>query len=231
MQDKKIKQEKESIGDKINEFIQRNRKGIFAVTGVILILFVGSLVFIYVKDNFDKKAAAQLEELIIKFDELRDKMDEEECDEEECDVIDTFIAELESFADKTRGFSGSKAKSLVAEIYVIREDWEKAEEAFTAAARIGAKTYLNPILLFNAAAAAEEQGRLEEAIDLLQQALSNKFEFPAAPRAQFSVGRLNEQLGNYDEAIDAYREVMINWPDLPAWQQLARSRITAIEIR
>jgi len=227
MQDKKTNQEKVGMGDKINEFIQRNRKGIFAAACVILILFAGSLVFIYVKDNLDKKAAAEIEELITKFDELREKMFDEEGNEE----IDAFIAELEDFGEKTRGFPGSKAKSMAAEIYVIREDWSKAEEAFTAAARIGAKTYLGPISLFNAAVAAEEQSRLEEAIDLLEQALSHKFEFIQAPHAQFSVGRLNEQLGNYDEAIAAYREVLINWSDIQNWHLLARSRIIALEIK
>ncbi|MDR0320267.1 MAG: tetratricopeptide repeat protein, partial [Treponema sp.] len=132
---------------------------------------------------------------------------------------------------KTGGYAGSKAWSIIAQIHSRKEEWQQAEETWLKAAHKGARTYLGPIALFNAAAAAEEQGKLEQAIELLEQCLAHKFEFPAAPRAQFSIGRLNEQLGNTGAAMEAYRIVLINWADMPVWQQLARSRITALEIQ
>jgi len=223
----KNRQEKENTGDKINDFIQRNRKAIFAISGIIIVLFIGSIVYLSINDNLNKKASVRLEELILEYDGLKDKISEEDFKED----VDACLAELEAFAAKTKGVSGSKAWSIIGEIYSVRKDWHMAEEAYISAARTGEKTYLGPISLFNAAAAAEEHGEFEQAIDLLQQSLSSKVEFPIAPRAQFAIGRLNEQLGNFSEAIEAYRAVMINWPDMPAWQQLAQSRITAIEIR
>ena len=226
MLDQKNKTENVNLGDSINEFIQRNRKAIFFLSCAIVIAFIGVIVFISVKSNIDKKAAVKIEELNTRFDELKNDFAQEDSNEE----VDALIADLEAFAAGARGFPGSKAWTLIAEIHSDRKDWALAEEAFINAGRVGEKTYLGPIAYFNAAAAAEEQGRIEEAISLLHQCLSLKIEFPAAPRAQFSIGRLNEQLENYEEALVAYRAVLINFNDTPIWQQLANSRITAIEV-
>jgi len=225
--DNKVRNDKANLGDSINEFIQRNRKTIFIIAGIIVILFLGTLAFITVKSNIDKKASAAIEELIKKSDEQKPNFN----DENFADDTNALIAELETFAAKQSGFSGSKAWSLLAEIYTVKKDWAKAEEAYIKAARAGKNTYLGPTSLFNAAAAAEEQGRLDEAINLLNQSVSHKIEFPAAPRAQFAIGRLYEKSENFSGAIEAYREILVKWPEITEWQNLARNRIIAIEIK
>jgi len=217
---------KNEFGDKINDFIQRNRMVIFTISGLIIISLVALIVFISVKSNMDKKAAVTIEELQTRFDELKPDITDKRA---EADIL---IADLETFAKKSKGVSGSKAWAIAADIYSDREEWNLAQEAFINAARAGEKTYLRPLSLLNAAAAAEEQGKTEQALDLLKQCLSiNDIEFPAAPRAQFSVGRLNEQLGNNAAALEAYRVIISKWPQMPEWQQLARSRITVLEIK
>jgi len=226
MQTKKHGQEQENIGDGVNEFIQRNRKGIFALLAIIVLSLIGAVVFLSIKDNLDKKAAAELEDIAKKYDELIVLIDDDEMEED----IDALVLEIETFAGKTRGFSGSKAWEMAGQIHSKRKDWENAYTAFLNASKTGKRTSLGPITLFNAAVAAEELGNYEIALDLLQQCLAHKFEFPSAPRAQFAVGRLNEQLGNTSEATEAYRTLMIKWPELPMWSQLARNRIVAIDI-
>ena len=223
----KAKQEKENVGDKINEFIQRNRKVIFVIASLLIVLFVGSLVFLSVKDNINKKASVRLEELTLKYEELKNRINEEDSKEE----ADAFLDELETFAAKTKGFSGSKAWSIIADIHAGRKDWAPAEEAYASSGRAGEKTYLGPLSYFNAAAAAEEQGKFDRAIELLNLCLALKIEFPAAPRAQFAVGRLNEKLEKFPEALEAYRAVISDWPNQTVWQQLAQSRILAIEVK
>jgi len=227
MLDQKNKTERENTGDKFNEFIQRNRTVIFSVISIIIILFIGAIIYISVKENMDIKAAEKIDDLNRRFGDLKENIK----DEESQDDVNTLLDELKIFAAKTRGFSGSKAWGIIGDIYSEKEKWMEAEEAYLNAAKIGKKTYLGPLAFFNAAAAAEEQGSLEKAIDYLTQSLSLNIEFPAAPRAQFSIGRLNEQLGNYNEAKDAYFAVINNWSDLPVWQQLANSRIIAIDVK
>jgi tetratricopeptide (TPR) repeat protein len=215
---------KTDIGEKLVEFIEKYRKVILVSIGVLVVLFIGLAIFISLHEVIQKKAIAEVEELSDRFDEMRFLMDDDA-------AIDTLLADLEKFVKNKGGYSGSKAWSMVAQIYSSRKDWQKSKDAWLSSAKTGNKTYLAPISLFNAAVAAEEQNNLEEAIELLEKCISHPFEFPAAPRAQFAIGRLYEKQNNYPAAIEAYRTVLANWQDVPVWQHLARSRITAISIR
>jgi len=224
--------ENESIGDKINDFIQRNRKGIFITIIVMVVLFVGILAYLYMGDYFNKKANAQAEELNTRFTDIQLlKRQGAETSEEE----DALLSDLESYIAKTspitegKGFAQGKIWSLAGHLYSNKKDWEKAEEAWLNAVKKGSNTYIGPIALFNAAVAAEEQGKLDEAITLLEQCVSHKFDFPSAPRAQFNIGRLYEQSGKFDEALAAYRVVLTKWPNMPVFQYLAHNQIIKIE--
>jgi len=219
--------EKTNTGDKINDFVQRNRKGIFITLGTVIALLIAVVAYFSLSDNLNKKAISRLDELGARYADMQFFEDEDYFTEE----VTLFLDDISKFASKNRGYPGSKAWSYIALIYSGRKDWQNAQEAWLKSAKIGDKTYLGPIALFNAAAAAEERGNEDEAIELLQKCIAHKFEFPAAPRAQFSIGRLYEQREDFDSALEAYRAVLINWPQMPVWQHLARSRITAIEVK
>jgi tetratricopeptide (TPR) repeat protein len=217
--------ETENITDIINNFVKINRKAIFITIGLLLVLFAGLIVYLSISDSINKKATALIDELTERYDDLVFLSDE---DYYTSDVED-LLADLKMFAQKYKRFPGSKAWAIIGKIYSDRKDWTTAQDAWLSAAKTGDKSYLGPIALFNAAAAAEEQGNFELAIELLEKCLAHKYEFPAAPRAQFSVGRLYETLGNLSAASDSYRNVIIKWPDMPVWQDLAHSRIAVIE--
>lgn len=219
--------ENDNVGEKINDFIKNHRKAIFITVGILLFLFIGLIAFLSISDALNKKATAALDELYGRYDELSLNSDEDFYAED----LENLLADLKPFAEKNKGFAGSKAWSMIGQIYSGRKDWSLAQDAWLSAAKIGNNTYLAPIALFNAAAAAEEQGNLEQAIDLLKQCVAHKFEFPAAPRAQFSIGRLYETLGDSTAAVEAYREVLIKWPEMPVWHSLARSRLAVIDVK
>jgi tetratricopeptide (TPR) repeat protein len=219
--------ENDNIGEKINDFIKNHRKAIFITIGILLFLFIGLIAFLSISDALNKKATAAIDELYGRYNELTLINDEDFYTED----LEYLLTDLKTFAEKNRGFAGGKAWSIIGLIYSSRKDWGNAQEAWLSSAKIGNNTYLAPIALFNAAVAAEEQGNLNKAIELLKQCITHKFEFPAAPRAQFSIGRLYETLGDPTSAIEAYREVLIKWPEMPVWQNLARSRLAVLEVK
>jgi tetratricopeptide (TPR) repeat protein len=219
--------ENENIGEKINDFIKNHRKAIFITVGILLLMFVGLIAFLSISDALNRKATAEIDELYGRYDELTLINDEDFYTED----LDYLLADLKTFAEKNRGFAGSKAWSIIGQIYAGRKEWGPAQDAWLSAAKTGNNTYLAPMALFNAAAAAEEQGNLEQAVELLKQCVAHKFEFPAAPRAQFSIGRLYETLDDLEAAIEAYREVLIKWPEMPVWHNLARSRLAVLEVK
>ncbi|MDR2964478.1 MAG: tetratricopeptide repeat protein [Treponema sp.] len=208
------------------EFIEKNRKGVFIFGAVLIALAIGAIALISVYDVLNKKAIEQIELLAVRFDDLRFNIN----DENYTDEVNTLLEELEAFGKNNFGIAAGRAFSYAGRIYSSREDWAACEESWLKASQKGNKTYLAPIALFNVAAAAEEQGKIEQAIEFLQKSVEHSFEFPAAPRAQFNIGRLNEQLGDNQAALAAYREVLTNWQNIPVWPDLARSAILRIEV-
>jgi tetratricopeptide (TPR) repeat protein len=214
-----------SIGQRINDFIQKNRKTIFIVAGAIIVVFVGSIIIFSLVEVFQKKAIAGAEELNRRYEEVRFRIN----DETSADEVQTLLVDLNSFAKKNSGIASGRAWSIAGRIHSEKKEWPDAENAWQSAARAASKTYLGPVALFNAAVCAEEQGKNREAMELYIQSVSHKVTFPAAPHAQFAVGRLNETLNDSSGAIEAYRTLLAKWPNVSVWANLAQSRIIALE--
>jgi tetratricopeptide (TPR) repeat protein len=187
------------------------------------------IAYLYIDEYLNKRAIAEIEELAEEFERLLINIDNDYY----ADDVNELLSKLKSFSANKKGFAGSKGWSLIAHIYSIREEWPQAEEFWLNSARTGDKTYLAPIAFFQAAVAAEKQNKLDKAIEYLQRSVSHGFEFPDAPRAQFNIGRLYEQLGNPAEALAAYRAVLFNyqWDSATIWQDFARNQIIKLEVR
>ena len=214
-----------STGQRINEFIQKNRKSIFISVGAVILVIVGTIITLSLIEVFDKKAISGAEELNSRYEEVHHRISEETSAEE----VQTLLADLNAFAKKNSGFAAGRAWSIIGHIHSDRKEWPEAETAWQSAAKAASKTYLGPVALFNAAVCAEEQEKYPQAIDLYSQSVSHKVIFPAAPHAQFAIGRLNETLNDRAGAIEAYRNVLARWPNVTVWTNLAQSRIIALD--
>jgi tetratricopeptide (TPR) repeat protein len=212
------------INERLNDFLQKNRRSL--VIGAIggLILLAGFIAFFLIRDALRAKAVGAVEELTLRYEillmDLKDPAKEAE--------VQAFTDELAAFAAKHRGYAGARSYSLLAGIYAERDDWPQAEAAWVKAAAAAPKTYLAPVSFFNAAVAAEEQGNISGAIDLYTKSLALADIFPAASRAQFSIGRLWETQKNNEAALEAYQAVINNWPEEPVWTNFARNRMLVL---
>jgi tetratricopeptide (TPR) repeat protein len=216
-----------NLSESINEFIQKNRKPIFIVAVSMLVLLFAVIAAFSVMDMFRNKAIAAVEDFNGRYETLLPSINEEYSQ----DDVTSFIEELTAFAKKNSGFPGGRAWLLIAGIHTEKKEWAEAEAAYAEAAKSAGKTYLAPLAWFNAAAAAEEQGKTAEAIDYYGSSLTTTAVFSAAPRAQFSIGRLHETLNEDEKAIEAYRAVISNWSYDQVWTNLARSRIITLETK
>jgi tetratricopeptide (TPR) repeat protein len=216
-----------NASERINEFIQKNRKPIFIFAASLLVILFAVIAAFSLMDMFRNKAIAAVEEFSALYESMLPSINEEYFSED----VNELIEELTLFAKKNSGYPGGRAWLLVGGIQTAKKDWAEAEVAYVSAAKAAAKTYLAPVAWFNAAAAAEEQGRTPEAIGYYGSSLTAKSAFSAAPRAQFSIGRLHETLNEDDKAIEAYRAVISGWPYDKIWTNLARSRIITLEIK
>ncbi|MDR2394041.1 MAG: tetratricopeptide repeat protein [Treponema sp.] len=216
-----------SMGEGLNRFIQRNRKPIiFGALGIFVVL-IGFIAAVSIREVFQKRSFSQLEAFNQRYDLLRVDLNEPS----KAADVQTLVEELSIFASKHSGYAGARTYAMLGSIYADKKAWKDAENAWTQAATVGVKTYLAAVSLCNAAFAAEEGGNILGAIDLYRQSVSLKDTFPGAPRAQFSIGRLEEVQNHPEAAIEAYQELLNTWPNDTVWTSLAQSRIIFLKSR
>jgi tetratricopeptide (TPR) repeat protein len=217
------------LGDGINEFVQKHRKPIFVSTGLVLLSLIAFIVVLSVLDVVRAKAVTAVEDFSSRYENLLPSITENYS----AGDVEKLLAELEVFARKNSGavtgYAGGKAWAIIAGIHGEKKDWAAAETAWAEAAQASQKTYLAPLAFFNAGAAAEEQGKTNEAIAYYSSSLASTADYSGAARAQFAIGRLQESLGDTNAAIEAYRAVIVGWSYDQVWPNLARSRIIALE--
>jgi tetratricopeptide (TPR) repeat protein len=217
--------EKISVYDHINNFVQKNRKAIFIFLGSVLLFLVLFAAAAGIIGSLRTKAINEVEEFNRRYEALRFNINDSSKETEVADLL----KDLTGFAEKHSGYAGSRAWSMIAGIHADKKEWQEAEKAYTGAAKAGAKTYLAPVAYFNAAAAAEEQGNIDGAIEFYTQCAAFSDIFPAAARAQFAIGRLKEAQNDKAAAVEAYQRVISGWPADGVWTNLARSRIILLE--
>jgi tetratricopeptide (TPR) repeat protein len=215
------KNEELNAGEKIADFMQKNRKGI--LTGIILavVLLVVFIAALVIRDKLTVKAISAVEELNNRYEALRLDINDTSRESE----VNALLEELNAFAAKNSGYAGIRSSMIIAGIQADMKKWAEAEQTWIGAGEKAAKSYLAPVAYYNAAVAAEEQDKLPRAIELYTKSLNLKEDFPGAARAQFAVGRIEESQNNREAAIEAYRAVINNWPGETIWTNLAHSKI------
>jgi tetratricopeptide (TPR) repeat protein len=222
------KSEKMDAGEALGDFIQKNRRGLVVCLAAIMVVVISVAAAFSIRGRMTAKALSAVEEYGRRYEALRIYITSEEpADESKKADVTALLEELSVFEARNSGYAAARAYAISAGIYGDQKNWAEAEKAWTGAARAAAKTYFEPVALFNAAAAAEEQGNNAGAIELYKQAV-NLGDFPAAARAQFAVGRLQEAQDSKDAALEAYRAVLAGWPQDTVWANLAQSRIIVL---
>ncbi|MDR2071301.1 MAG: tetratricopeptide repeat protein [Treponema sp.] len=218
------KAEKPSISELVVDGIQKNRKIIITGGIVIIVLLIGLAAGLSIRDALTAKAIKTVEAFDDRYEEIRFDINEPAKEEE----VKTLLDEISAYAGRASGYPGVRAFMLAASIHADRKNWQEAENAWVQAARLGGKTYLVPVALFNAAVAAEEGGNIESAIAHYTEALVYADFFPQAAKAQFAIGRLREEQKDTETALEAYRTLIEKWPGETIWINLANSRIIAL---
>jgi tetratricopeptide (TPR) repeat protein len=216
--EKTVFSKESSTEDIVAGFIRNNRKALFVLLVLIVTGIAGFIAIATVRDVLSKRAIARVDGYARRVRELPGAGSPEAA---------ALVEELNAFAPGSFGYASGKTYSLAGGIYAGRSEWDKAEEAWFASARKASKTFIVPFSLYNAAAAAEEQGKLDKSIEYHIMCIGYQGFNPVAARSQFSIGRIWEIQNNRDAALEAYRKVIENWPE-NTWANLARSRIISL---
>jgi tetratricopeptide (TPR) repeat protein len=215
-----------SLPQAVNNFLQKNRVLLITVFVALFAIIGAFFVFSVVIENRNKTAFEQIETTLNDWETARAASDKAGLAAKE----DGYIASLKKIADSNKGsFGGARANMTIAEIYFSRKDWQNAQSYYLAAAKAAPKAYTAGLNYFNAGICADELGKSDEAISLLNKAIALD-NFAMQPRALFNVGRIEEQRSNVEAANAAYAKLAEKYPD-DDWTLLAKSRMIALKIQ
>ena len=155
----KDKTEQINFGDAISVFFQRNRKVIFISFIVVAAGIIFLISFFAVRNVMERNAIAVVETLEQKKNNLGTIDSSSNIPE-----VQALIDELITFGHSTFGYASARAFYIAGDLYFSIEQWAKAEETWLISAEKASRFYLSPFSYFNAAIAAEEQGKLENAL-------------------------------------------------------------------
>jgi len=223
---KSTRNEESNIGEKLNGFVQKNRRILVVALIAVVVILIGFIASLSLRDKLQAAAFSKLDGLDRRYEALKPYVGSDKADaaSKQADIT-TLLNDLAAFQKKYSGFAAAKAYGISADIYGTQKNWAEAGKAWSASAKAAPRSYLAPVSIFNAAVVQEEQGNIDAAIDLYTQTLSYESSFPAAARAQFSIGRLQESKKDKDAALTAYKNLVSKWPNDPLWANLAQSRI------
>ncbi len=215
------KEKNQKTSDKVNDFMQKNRKIILIVVGIILLAAIGISVFALVKSSSSSKLLDEIYEIEYKYANGASDADESALLNLENEALDS----LKPYLSKS-GITGVRANMLAASISWQKSDFETAASYYKTAYEVSKKsTYTRGINAYNAAVAFEEAGKNEEALDFYQKAIDEKFEYSA--HAYFNIGRIKEALSDSEGALAAYQKVTDDYSS-DNWALLAKSRILSL---
>lgn len=212
-----------TTSSKLNEFLEKNRKVLWTVLGII----VAAVIAYVVIDVCASKAAAKGLEAIdtISYTLTKDsnKLEEDEVEARRT----TALNDLAPYTKKG-GVVGVRANMLCADLEYQTKNYQAALDYWKATAEKGKKSYTAPIAYYNIGSCYEALNDNDSAAEYYKKAAD--FEgYILALHAQFSYGRVLEAKGDYAEAAEVYARMNDFNPD-DTWAKLAKTRLLTLQI-
>ena len=195
-------EEKLSFVDKVAIFLSKNFKGIIIGGILILVILAAIVVVSLVNTNNNEKAYTALSALEALYDETltEDKN------------ADEFIAAADALIESGKdSYPGYKAKYLKALYSYKTEDFSNALDLFYDVYEASSEDFLGSVALINAAAAAENSGDADLALEYYKKVWDDySTTSPVSAKALFNTARLYEASdielakGTYQQLADQY---------------------------
>ncbi|MBO7582563.1 MAG: tetratricopeptide repeat protein [Treponema sp.] len=216
------KNEKSTASEKLNGFLEKNRKPVLITFIVGLVLIVGFIAGAIIVSATSKKDLAAVEAYYYELTDSSTGLEDTEITKRATECIENLAPYT-----KKGGIAGVRANMLSAELAYILKDYEGAIAYYDAAIAKGKKSYTAPLCYYNKGASYEELGKLAEAAEAYKTAAEFD-EFVLVAHAYFSLGRVLEAQGDYAGAVEAYKTLNDKVSD-DDWGNLAKTRIIELQ--
>lgn len=218
------KTEKKTKSEKVNGFLDKNRKVLLIIFIILIVGLIGYVVFDSVSTKAASKNIAKIESISYELTSNSSSLSGTELVAKEKETL----AALEEFTKKS-GVAGVRANMLCAEINYKNKEYKAAIDYWTAAANKDKSAYTAPICNYQLGVCYEQINDLDNALVSYKKAAETKY-FPLASHALFSYARVLETKGEYAEAVESY-EIICTAFDDDVWASVAKSRILSLQIQ
>jgi len=213
--------------DKIANFILRNRKLIIMTAVLFVAALAGLIIFFEVRKNVIEKSTVLVEKAETAYLEYRNMKDSDEKNKKYDAVsksLDEIIANYQGY------YAAQRASYIKGSLAFEKKDWDSAAKTWTEMAAQYPKSHLASIARMNAAAAYEENGNIDKAVETLITITTTEGDFPEMSRVIFSLGRLNEEKKDFTKAAEYYNKLIEDYA-ASSWTKLARDRIILLKVQ
>lgn len=218
---------KEKFLNGLSDFIRQNRIILSILFGALIVGIITFAVISEVTKNRLSGSTRHIETVQEKYDSWLGAETEENTATLEKEILEETEAVINKYP---KLYAAQRAYFIRADLFFEKENWEKAIENYKTIRLQFPQSYLAPISLVNAAAAAEESGDRAGAIEIYNDLLEQYREtFPGTAEALFSLGRLYEQNGDFLAASRTYEDLEDNFSSTN-WTKLARNRIIKLKV-
>jgi tetratricopeptide (TPR) repeat protein len=219
--------EKKAASQRISDFLRKYRTVLLAVLGAIVLAVIAIALWSWIHGAAVKSSTASMEKVEADYTTWSSEQDAVK----KAELEKTIAAGLDEIVAKwPRLFAAQRAHAFKARLAAEKKDWAAAEKEWLAAVDTATGTYLAPVALQGAAAAADERGAPEKAAEYYKRFVEK---YPAAAgvaHAYFSLGRLAEESKDYTAALVHYEKVVSAYPN-DDWTKLAKDRILSLKSR
>ncbi len=228
MANSKDKNEKLTLQHRILLFLHKRGLIFLGILGILAAFIIAMAVYNSVNAKKLETETRKIESIQDEYGKLLTLSDEKAKAEKEKKIIE----ELNNIINEgTKNYPYERALFILGNIYYSDKQWKDSADAFMKITKAFPKSYLSPISLINAAAAYEELGNIDKAIENYQRVVDEyKNISPDAARSMFAIGRLYEEKSDFDAAKKTYNNLIDTFSS-GNWTNLARSRIIYLETR
>lgn len=209
---------------KLGNFLSKNSKVLIGVLCAAIVLIVAYVVYFYVSTSLVRSNLDKIGVIEYSFTKDASTIDDTELASRQ----DTALKNLAAYLNKG-GIVGARANMLYADICGQKKDWQASKDAWLKAASKKKGSYLESLCNFNAAAACEELGQSDEALQLYEKVSADK-NFVNRSRAYFNAGRLKEAAGDFEGAKLSYQAISDLGNSKDTWSDMAKTRLLELEI-
>ena len=194
---------KEKLQNKVSGFFESNLKLLLIIAAALFVVVLAVVIISSATSKAKENAMIRIQELedqVTGYAGLSD------------DAKATLLVDLTA-SEKGMGYVSVKASYLKGVYYFNEKQWQNAYDSFMASIdKDAADSYFAPLALVNAAAAQEELGNLDKAVELYTR-VTNEFSLSGVgAKALFNTGRIYYQQGKTDLASSVFNQLVDKYP-------------------